>query len=80
MRTDQELAHKFLQWDDATLKAECQKCFDKVQAIQRSKQHKEQRPLLSVLQSQLHRMKMEIKRRDDFAKRVKYSPQPSKVD
>lgn len=72
-----ELAHKFLQFNTAELRSEADKLNGKVVAIQRSKEHHKKRAELAEMQSTLHRMNMELKRRDGEAKRAKHAITPS---
>lgn len=71
------LMHKFLSMGTEQLRGESTKLNDKIIAIQRSKDHHKHRSALSVMQSQLHRMNMELKRRDSDAKRARYAITPS---
>lgn len=71
------LMHKFLKMDTEQLNNESTKLKDKIIAIQRSKDHHKHRAALSVMQSQLHRMNMELKRRDSDAKRARHAITPS---
>lgn len=69
----EELAHKFPQLDTAQLESEAAKLDGRIKAIQRSKDHHKHRESLSLLQSTLHRMKMELKRREGDAKRARWN-------
>lgn len=73
----QELAHKFPEFDTITLRNEIRKTDERVTMIQRSKDHHKHRDALSVLQSTLHRMRMELKRRELDEKRSHHSITPS---
>lgn len=74
---NQALEHKFLQFDTATLRIKADKLNGKVVAIQRSKEYHKKRAELAEMQSTLHRMNMELKRRDGEAKRLKHFITPS---
>lgn len=67
------LAHKFPQFNTPTLRSEADKTEARIKLIQRSSGRHTQgnRVLLSTLQSELHRMKMELKRRDEEEKRAR---------
>jgi len=69
----------FVKLTDAELTAEVNKLNGKVIALQRSKAHKtaDGRQAISVMQSQLHRMAMEQKRRHHAAMRDKHNITPS---
>ena len=76
-KTREELLHKFPNLDTLTLRNEIRKTEERVMMIQRSKDHHKHRDALSVLQGTLHRMKMELKRREGEEKRARYSITPS---
>ena len=69
----EELAHKFSQYDTETLRKEIINYDGRVVSMQRGKAHKTEagRQKLSELQSTLHRMKLELKRREGELKRAK---------
>ena len=77
MKTREDMAHKFAEFDTITLRNEIRKTDERVTMIQRSKDHHKHRDSLSVLQSTLHRMKMELKRREGEEKRARHSITPS---
>jgi hypothetical protein len=65
-----ELAHKFPHFTTPELRADIERIEQRVKLIQRSSSRANNRALLSDLQSTLHRMKLELKRRDEAAKRA----------
>lgn len=64
-----ELAHKFPHLNTPNLRNEIERTNAKVVAIQRSKDHHKQRATLSELQGTLHRMRLELRRREEDEKR-----------
>jgi hypothetical protein len=66
------VAHtEFPQFDTPTLRHEIETLNGKIQAIQRSKDHHKKRDTLSLLQSTIHKMRLELKRRDELERRAK---------
>lgn len=76
-RKAEELAHKFPQLDTLTLRAEIDKTDARIRAVQRGPDHHKHREALSHMQGTLHRMRMELKRREGDEKRARHSITPS---
>lgn len=78
-KTPDELAHKFPQFDTETLRREIASYDNRVVTMQRSKAHASAagKQKLSELQSTLHRMRLELKRREGDEKRARYAITPS---
>lgn len=76
-KTNDEQAHKFPQFETPALRVEAEKLNSKILAIQRSKDHHKHRAQLAEFQSVLHRMRMELKRRDTEEKKLRYAVTPT---
>lgn len=74
-----EMAHKFLHLSTDALRQEIDATNGRVVQLQRGKAHTSEagKQKLSEMQGSLHRMKMELKRREGDEKRARHSITPS---